>query len=84
VREALTFITLAGLLALGPGVATGQARHVVYVRTPFSAEGQVIRTTACLQVAERTYPQSAWWQDLRASADAPDRALKAVIAPTKS
>ena len=73
-------IVVAGLLGLGSGMATADSGHLVYLRTVFSAEGQPIRTTACLQVAERLYPHTAWWEDSRGPADAPERALKAVIA----
>ena len=79
----LMFIALAGLLDLGPGVASGQIGHPAYVRAPFSAEGQTIRTAACLLVTERTYPQPAWWQGIGPPADAPDRALMATIAAIK-
>jgi len=83
VSAALGLIVVAGLLGLGSGVATAESGRLVYLRTVFSAEGRPIRTTACLQVAERTYPQTAWWEDSSGAADAPERALKAVIAAIK-
>ncbi len=80
---ALRLIAVAGLLGLGSGVATAETGRLVYLRTAFSAEGQPIRTTACLQVTERRYPQTAWWEDPGGTANAPERALKAVIAAIK-
>jgi hypothetical protein len=77
---ALRFMTVAGLLGLGSGPATAETSRLASLRTAFSAEGQVIRTTACLQVTERMYPQPSWWQDPHGNANTPERALKAVIA----
>jgi hypothetical protein len=76
-------IAMAGLLGLGCGAAMAWDDRLAYLPTTFHAEDQVIRTTACLQVSERIYPQSAWWEDASGNADAPERAFKAVIAAIK-
>jgi len=70
-------------LSLGCGAAAAGPGHPAYLPMTFHAESQSIRTTACLQVVERTYPQSAWWEDTRSTLDAPERALQAVIAAIK-
>ncbi len=57
--------------------------RLAYLPTTFKAEGQAMRTTACLQVTERAYRQSAWWEDAGGNPDAPERAFKAVIAAIK-
>ncbi len=56
--------------------------RTVYLPMMFSAEGE-IRTSACLQVTERTYPQSAWWEDSDVSPGTPEHAFKAVISAMK-
>jgi hypothetical protein len=80
---ARTFLVVAGLLGLGCGAAMAETGRVAYLPTTFKAEGQPIRTTACLQVTERVYPQSAWWENASGNADAPERAFAAVIAAIK-
>ncbi len=80
---ALRLTAVVGLLGLGPGVATAETGRLVYLPMPFHAEDHVIRTTACLQVTERVYAPSAWWESFSRNADAPERAVKAVIAAIK-
>src|ERR1700736_5917186 len=77
------FMAVVSLLSLGCGVATAKSSRSAYLRMVFSAEGRAIRTTASLQVTERMYPQSAWWEVVRGDARAPERALAAVIAAIK-
>ena len=60
-----------------------ESGRVAYLPTTFKAEGQAIRTSACLQVSERIYPQSAWWEDAGGRAGAPEHAFTAVIAAMK-
>jgi hypothetical protein len=72
-------MAVVGLLGLGCGVAKAETSRLAYLPTTFKAEGQAIRTTACLQVIERVYRQSAWWEDVSGNADPPERAFKAVI-----
>src|SRR5258708_4613158 len=67
-------------LVLGSGAMMAEDSHVAYLPMIFRAEGQGIRTTACLQVNESTYSQDGWWQDSAKSDGAPERALKAVLA----
>jgi hypothetical protein len=76
-------MTVVSLLGLGCGVATAGSSRSAYLRMVFSAEGQPIRTAACLQVSERLFPESAWWEVVGGNADAPERALTAVLAAIK-
>jgi hypothetical protein len=76
-------IAMAGLLGLGSGTTMAEDDRLVYLPTTFHAEDQAIRTTACLQVNERIYPQSTWWEDASGNANTPERAFKAVIAAIK-
>ena len=76
-------MTAVGLLALGCDVAGAETDRVAYVPMTFHTEARAIRTTACLQVTERVYARSPWWEDARGTADAQDRAFKAVIAAIK-
>ncbi|HTD48007.1 MAG TPA: hypothetical protein VK881_12140 [bacterium] len=78
-----TLMVIAVGLSLGCGAAAAGPGHPAYLPMIFHAESQSIRTTACLQVVERTYPQSAWWEDTKSTLDAPERALGAVIAAIK-
>ena len=65
-----TFMVVAVVLSLECGATAAGPGHPAYLPMIFHAESQSIRTTACLQVVERAYPQSAWWEDPRS---APDR-----------
>ena len=78
-----TLMAIAVVVTLGCGAAVAGPGHPAYLPMIFHAESQSVRTTACLQVIERTYPQSAWWEDSRSTLDAPERALQAVIAAIK-
>jgi hypothetical protein len=77
---------LAGAVALlitsgiAPAVAFAQESRTVHARMTFHAEAREIRTSACLQLVERTYPSTRWWETTEGPADAADRAFKAVIA----
>jgi hypothetical protein len=83
ITMARTFLVVTGLLGLGCGAAMAETGRLAYLPTTFKAEGQAIRTTACLQVTERVYPQSAWWEDASGNSDAPERAFAAAIAAIK-
>jgi hypothetical protein len=63
-------------------MAMAGSGHSVYLPMIFDS-GQTIRTTACLQVAERSYPESAWWEHFSGKADTPEHAFKAMIVATK-
>ena len=67
-------------LGLGCDVALAAESRVAYLAMMFPAESHSIRTTACLQVTERLYAQSKWWENTSGNADASERAFKAVIA----
>ncbi|MET0646111.1 MAG: hypothetical protein ABW208_05770 [Pyrinomonadaceae bacterium] len=71
------------LLGLGGGAAAAEGGRTVYLPITFRAEAGPLRTSACLQVTERVYPQSAWWNDLAGDATAAERAFKAVVAAIK-
>jgi hypothetical protein len=73
--------TLAFMIfLLGAGAAKAEDGKTVYVPMTFHAEAQDMRTSACLQVEEHVYAQSAWWEDSGGSATAAERAFKSVIA----
>jgi hypothetical protein len=76
-------MAVASLVGLGHATASAENSRSAYLRMTFSAEGHAIRTTACLHVTERVYPQPAWWEAVSGNASAPERALKAVIAAIK-
>jgi hypothetical protein len=76
-------VAAIGLLGPGCNVALAADARVAYLPIAFHAESETIPTTACLQVTERVYPQSAWWEDANGNGDAPERAFKAVIAAIK-
>jgi hypothetical protein len=71
------------LLCLEGGVVVAQDSHLVYLPMTFHAEGQAIRTTACLQVNELVYAQSASWEKLDHNKSGAELAFKAVIAAIK-
>ena len=80
---AAMFVAAIGSLGLGCNVALAADARVAYLPIAFHAESETIQTTACLQVTERVYPQSAWWESANGNAEAPERAFKAVIAAIK-
>jgi hypothetical protein len=84
-RTLKLLLTVMGALSLGAGAAWSQETRTVYapIRMPFNAETGVLKTTACLQLTERVYPQTRWWEDAAATAPEPDRAFKSVIAAMK-
>jgi hypothetical protein len=76
-------LSVAGLLSVMPVLASSgfaQESRTVHARMTFKAEAREMRTSACLQIVERTYPASRWWEAPAAGSDGPDRAFKAVIA----
>ncbi len=82
-RTTRRLITVAAAIGMGYSTASAQDARVVSLPLSFSTEARVIRTTACLQVTERVYPQTAWWEDTSGSGAGADRAFKAVIAAFK-
>lgn len=79
-RNVMGLLIAAGALGLCCGTGAAETGRTVYLALSFNAEGETIPTTACLRVTERAYPQSRWWEDPSRVPDAPERALKAVIA----
>jgi len=50
---------------------------------PFNVERGMLQTSACLQLTERVYPSTRWWETAPAAAAGPDRAFELVIAAIK-
>jgi hypothetical protein len=73
---ALTFVA-------APAVVLAQETRTVHAPMVFHAEAGPLRTTACLQLTERVYPASRWWETSLEEGAAPERAFKAVIAAIK-
>jgi len=73
----------ATMFGLGSGVASAQDARTVYAAMTFNAEAGPMRTSACLQLTERAYPATAWWENAAGNASGPDRAFKSVIAAMK-
>ncbi len=76
-------LTLLSALAFGSEMASAQDVRTVYAPMPFHAEGRDLRTTACLQLAERVYPAATWWENASGTASGPERAFRSVIAAIK-
>jgi hypothetical protein len=77
-------LVVAVVIALGSAhVASAQDTRVVYAPMTFKAEAGPLRTTACLQLTERVYPTTRWWESADGHTAGPDRAFKAVIAAIK-
>ena len=55
---------------VGPGSGVAQAQDVRTVHAPMTsnAEAGPLRTSACLQVTERVYPATAWWESAAGNA----------------
>src|SRR5947207_11759131 len=78
------FIAMASFLVLGCALAMGQSTRLVYLPMTFHAESQALRTSACLEVSERVYPQAGWWERPSADFTRPEAAFQAVITAMKS
>ena len=78
------FIAMASFLVLGCALAMGQSTRSVYLPMIFHAESQALRTSACLEVSERVYPQAGWWERPSADFTRPEAAFQAVITAMKS
>jgi hypothetical protein len=76
-------LAVIGLLALGCSLAIAETGHVTYLPMTLRTKPRHIRTSACLQVEERVYPPSPWWEAANGNADAAERAFKAVIVAIK-
>jgi len=72
---------VVGAFGLVAVVASAQDVRTVYapIAMPTNAQTGELRTTACLQLTERVYPSTRWWENVNAAAPAIDRAFKSVI-----
>jgi len=61
-------------------VEAGAQSSSVRLPIALSTWAEPIRTSACLQVIERHYPDSAWWESATDEGEPADRAFKAVVA----
>jgi len=78
-----TALAVIGIVMLWCGAAVAEASHPAYLATVFSVEDKPTNTTACMEVAERTYSRAKWWEDAAASDDPAERAFKAMLAAMK-
>jgi hypothetical protein len=83
IHRASSVVMAAGLLGLGAVVASAQDARTVYAAMPFDVERGMLRTSACLQLTERAYPSTRWWENASAAAAEPGRAFAFVIAAIK-
>ena len=82
------FVVIA-LLLLGSGervygAGITETGRVVYLPLMFHAEAGPLRTTACLQVIENVYGQTAWWQMQRTDEKPSEQAFAAVLKAIRS
>ena len=74
---------VAALCGFGAVAASAQDVRTVYAPMPFSLERGILQTSACLQLTERVYPPTRWWEKPPAATGGPDRAFELVIAALK-
>lgn len=79
-----SLIMVPCVLCFLSGEAQAQDARTVYARLPFNVEGGKLYTGACLQVTERAYPSTPWWEDSQATGPSIDHAFKAVITAMKN
>lgn len=79
-----TALALTAALWGGYASAAPQEARQVYIPVLFDAESTRIPTSACIAGIERSYAQPQWWIAANVAADAPESALRAVIAAMKS
>ncbi len=84
IRLLIGVLTILGAVGAGSGTASAQDVRTAYAPVTFHAEGGDLRTRACLQLTERVYPASAWWESESGAAGAPERAFRSVIAAIKA
>ena len=68
---------------LAAATAQAQESRTVHAPMTFKAEAGPLRSTACLQLVERTLPATRWWEADGRGASPADAAFKAVIAALK-
>jgi len=71
------------LSIVGVRAAVAQTSSVVQLPLTFPTVLEPIRTSACLQVTERRYGASAWWENPKGGDEPAERAFKAVVAALK-
>jgi len=76
-------IPLLVLFVLGLTTAGAQTNNTANLPITFPTVAEPIPTSACLQVIERRYPASVWWENVKDSDEAADRAFKQVVAALK-
>ena len=74
---------VAAIYGLGAVAASAQDIRTVYAPMPFSVERGILQTSACLELTERVYPATRWWERAPAAVGGPDRAFELVIAALK-
>ena len=79
----VTFL-LVGSSERAYGAGTAELGRVVYLPLILHAEAGPVRTTACLQVTENVYGQTAWWQTESAKARPAEQAFTSVLKAIKS
>lgn len=82
-RALRSVLIASAMLALGPVVVAAQDVRTVYATMPFNLEREILQTSACLQLTERLYPATRWWEKPPAAIGGPDRAFELVIAALK-
>ena len=79
----LRLILGSAAAALFAGPAFCAPGHVSYLSLIFNSDDGPIRTSACLQVTERNYPETGIWQGFGATADGPEKAMDALMSVLK-
>jgi hypothetical protein len=74
---------VAAFYGFGAVTASAQDVRTVYASIPFNLEREILQTSACLQLTERVYPATRWWERAPAASGGPDRAFELVIAALK-
>jgi len=82
-RKTFGSIATIALLGITCGAAMPETGRTVFLPTTFKVEGEAIRTSACLQVTERIYPATAWWELAGGKPGAAEAAFMNVIAAIK-
>ncbi len=68
-----------GSLSLVCSALLAAEERIVYLPMAFHVEARAHSTSACLQVTERVYPQSAWWEEADGDADPYEESFRKVI-----
>jgi len=79
-----TLITAVCVLGFLTNPALAQDARTVYARLPFNVEDGKLYTRACLQLTERDYPSTRWWENAQTTGVSIDRAFRSVIAAMKN